>query len=985
MSFGSKSKSNEPLRKAFADSVPEAHLARTLLLGGIKPNDHRSKQSRREELLIFNSPTFMDDSPAYTFIGGASGHETEHGSINRCSRLFQQFKPLETTSGRKKSVIHFSFDADNNPTVEAFNSFGPIQAVVENGFVRRESRIRPNAIDAAVRKTPFPTQRSESRSTGPNTFPTHQSADHNQKRKCNSNTKSVIPGERFAPQLRDARSNSISRPHSETVTSDSYNFLNSALQHHEERNAQGDSKRASQVKAVGHHVLVKRFTASSKAIQPPGSRAIRSYNSFLQPVLNNTFPRTRNSSTGNISVNVNSSLSSERASARGSGTAQPPVNVNDSEPDVDFRQKLLEKFSAKAIDAAVRFTPSETSSAGQPIPDKGLLKKFSQRAISAAVNPTTFPVKTSSSSDGSTSSFEGETERGIKPQDPEEEAEITSRQSTVQGAETIDTAVDSGCNYGATNGIEAEQEPIVEVPRGDLFQRASSKVMDPAVKSIPSQVADSIHEETTSSNSDDELKPVVEPQQGLLLEKFAAKVIEAATSSSGADQHTSHPQPVERLAASINAAMKAPVPPTEGSSGSISSTADFKETSFKRNRSSKKPLLQTAAHDIKGFQKNFSPEANNAEDKRNPSSAAVESRTSRSSRSSLASEEPVVEEVHGLVKKFPPEATDSGAVHFIPWSEENLDNAESKKDTGSESTDLDADSPTPPGISERNNITPRVNVAPPKMFGPRAKKGGVLDTNEPKAVRICTLGVPGRVLYLEVYKDFVDLLVSLLTMRTGAVIKLLREVDIGLNFGGPGGGILNIYDSLSKMDETILTETKDNLLDPNHKLKLTKELRCLGSFERECCNPECPKYVSSSRVVCKNCIVTSHFSCSLCNAYFRENVHSTACYAPWRPWGIHASAAPVLNRYTVVQSIDAIVAPKSQERLASQSVESGFVKPGIPFMITDDLNIRQLTSQSIARILKTIDYENGETEELDCHELLIGKTEVPSSSISVFT
>lgn len=322
---------------------------------------------------------------------------------------------------------------------------------------------------------------------------------------------------------------------------------------------------------------------------------------------------------------------------------------------------------------------------------------------------------------------------------------------------------------------------------------------------------------------------------------------------------------------------------------------------------------------------------------------------------------------HGLLKKFSPEAIDA-AVRSKP-----LPPSPSPSPSPSDSLpELELSS-----AKDSSPLSPAM-AARRKIRGPGPKPGGVLDMDEPKGVRICVLGVGGRVLYLEAYKDFVDLLLNFLTMRTGALIKLLRQVDLPSD---EELGMLKVYDSLSKLDRALLTVDKDVLLDPVQKLNLAKELRALDSFEAECCNAECPKYMAGSRLVCRGCTLSSHFSCSICNAYFRDNVHATTCYAPWRPWSSHASAAPVLNRYTVVQSMGAVPPPPAASAAAAsprpRAARDGFVKNGVPFMITNELTLTPLTTRSIAKFLKTLNDLDGETESLDCHELMIGKTEVP--------
>ncbi|KAG6542219.1 hypothetical protein Mapa_016347 [Marchantia paleacea] len=133
--------------------------------------------------------------------------------------------------------------------------------------------------------------------------------------------------------------------------------------------------------------------------------------------------------------------------------------------------------------------------------------------------------------------------------------------------------------------------------------------------------------------------------------------------------------------------------------------------------------------------------------------------------------------------------------------------------------------------------------------------------------------------------------------------------------------------------------------------------------------------MAGSRLVCRGCTLSNHFSCSICNAYFRDNVHATTCYAPWRPWGSHVSAAPVLTRYTVVKSMGALPAAAAAS-MRTRAARDGFVKNGVPFMITNELTLTPLTTRSIAKFLKTLNDQDGETESPDCHELMIGKTEV---------
>ncbi|KAL3685169.1 hypothetical protein R1sor_003191 [Riccia sorocarpa] len=912
--------------------------------------------------------------------------------------MWQGSKAVGTTTAAKKSTLHFAFDSDNGVLV---SSTEPIQPMIEyeRGMIRRASRIHPTTIQTVVRNAPI-----ERKNIRTNTFPAKPTAT--------------------LLQSRGGRTNQRSRT-SVTPTLSPTEYFNSRTNHEK---ITGKGKRASEVQPVGQHVLLKRFTATSKAIDPLASRSTRSYKSFARPNLNNKFSRVGTSSARNVDTRLKSSrdfeyfdLNRERNTAATSGSdknrpsnvdrpeaplevenTHRPSNVDDAEnlPDLkepesvsDVQQQLLDKFSAKAIDAAIRFTPSESSSSSQPISDQRLLKKFYQRAINAAISPTPFPVASGNNAMSPDSSFQFDSNSNTKTPDPEEKisleerAEITSQQTPEKVSKSNWALNDRSSSYDTTRGSEAGLEQPAEAPT-KLLQN-SAKAMERAAKSIPfvgSQLAEISDMVTDSSNAsfEPESKPVEEPQQGFLEENSTAETFGALKSSS-----TARKAAARDLNGSSQGFRRRIPRRAEARIAEEKYTPSSAETDSTRSSSSSSSLTKEAPDlevlQFRGLLRNFSPESFDAVVQQ-PTSLSEESpnldytdskkgtRSSSSSNSSFTKEEPdqEMEKVQGFLKELSPEATDAAVQQLTSQSEQNrnLENSDSKKDLGYEANDSNADSPTPSVYLRESNT--EVNPAPSKLFGPRPKKGGVLDTNEPKLIRICALGIPGHILYLEVYKDFIDLLLNLLTMRTGAVIKLLHEVDACLDFGGYGGGILNIYDSLSRMDESILTNKKETLLNPNHKQNLTKELKCLGSFEPECCNSDCPKFVSSSRIVCKNCTIATHFTCSICNAYFRENVHSTACISPWRPWGLHASAAPVLTRYTVLQSVDAIVAPKSKKLVS----RDGFVKPGVPFMITNDLNIKQLTTQSIAKILKTVNFEEGGTEELDCHELLIGKTEV---------
>ncbi|CAM6094723.1 unnamed protein product [Calypogeia fissa] len=239
-------------------------------------------------------------------------------------------------------------------------------------------------------------------------------------------------------------------------------------------------------------------------------------------------------------------------------------------------------------------------------------------------------------------------------------------------------------------------------------------------------------------------------------------------------------------------------------------------------------------------------------------------------------------------------------------------------------------------------------------------------TKEKLKIWVVRCSRTGSIHYVEAYKDFVDVLFGFLMLRTGALIRLNREVSPAMTEAKTGsGGIYGVYDSFKRLDDSVVLVDREILLDPYERLKVSQELQALDSGDFECCNADCFKYLSGSRQICRSCTTATHFSCVTCGGYFRENAHTSLCYTPWRPWRNHMTAAPILTRYTVIQSRH----PKEDK-----PKKEGYVRSNIPFIITNELIITTLSTTSLSEVLKTCGARS--CEDLECNELSIGTQEV---------
>ncbi|CAM6094155.1 unnamed protein product [Calypogeia fissa] len=242
-------------------------------------------------------------------------------------------------------------------------------------------------------------------------------------------------------------------------------------------------------------------------------------------------------------------------------------------------------------------------------------------------------------------------------------------------------------------------------------------------------------------------------------------------------------------------------------------------------------------------------------------------------------------------------------------------------------------------------------------------------TKEKLKIWVVKCSRTGCIHYVEAYKDFVDVLFGFLMLRTGALIRLNREVSPAMKQAktgsGGSGGIYGVYDSFKRLDDSVVLVDREILLDPYERLKVSQELQALDSGDFECCNADCFKYLSGSRQICRSCTTATHFSCVTCGGYFRENAHTSLCYTPWRPWRNHMTAAPILTRYTVIQSRH----PK-----ADKPKKEGYVRSNIPFIITNELIITTLSTTSLSEVLKNCGARS--CEDLECNELSIGTQEV---------
>ncbi|KAI8532065.1 hypothetical protein RHMOL_Rhmol11G0184500 [Rhododendron molle] len=181
-----------------------------------------------------------------------------------------------------------------------------------------------------------------------------------------------------------------------------------------------------------------------------------------------------------------------------------------------------------------------------------------------------------------------------------------------------------------------------------------------------------------------------------------------------------------------------------------------------------------------------------------------------------------------------------------------------------------------------------------------------------------------RIVFVEANKDFVDVLFSFLTLPIGTIFGLTREHSLDGEFGC----LNNLYETLEKFDEDFLSsEHKGILLHP----------RCATDI-----------YCRNLKVDLVECNKSKHYACGNCNM---------VRYYPFDSCQCGNASCYEFN----------LLDPVTQ-------VGSGFIKPTLRFMITDDFQVLPMSTTAGLSLLGNFGaFDWGKTEE---RMLNIGKDEV---------
>ncbi|GLJ44596.1 hypothetical protein SUGI_0937340 [Cryptomeria japonica] len=195
------------------------------------------------------------------------------------------------------------------------------------------------------------------------------------------------------------------------------------------------------------------------------------------------------------------------------------------------------------------------------------------------------------------------------------------------------------------------------------------------------------------------------------------------------------------------------------------------------------------------------------------------------------------------------------------------------------------------------------------------------------SVRLLISKKNSKIVYAEAGKDFVDLLLSFLTMPLGSVMKLLSASGSSRKVGS----VTSLYVALEKLPAQYMNGDKSKLLDPKPVSKYSTQNLLIENL-------------SSSFYICKK----------------------------FRPYGTHSvSTIPdetcvcglALN-YPMEFSSKAC---QSNIQVTDGGSSNGYVKGTVTFMITDDLNITPSSTITCIKLLNQLNARDreGKTENKD--------------------
>ncbi|CAI5952725.1 unnamed protein product [Closterium sp. NIES-64] len=238
-----------------------------------------------------------------------------------------------------------------------------------------------------------------------------------------------------------------------------------------------------------------------------------------------------------------------------------------------------------------------------------------------------------------------------------------------------------------------------------------------------------------------------------------------------------------------------------------------------------------------------------------------------------------------------------------------------------------------------------------------------------------------KILYLEVGKDFIDLLMSLLRMPTANLLKLLMESGIRIK---GRLGILNIFSSADKLDDSYMKVDKDKILNPS-PLERSSQLCLLGRPEKRgyftCPTGACEWSVSLvSGTSCRRCAQPMSRELKLCRGGAVDSSQTLyTCRSLHRVGNVYCFHCPdcgsqMTNSLTLVGSG------------TGAQMSGGFVKEAVTFMVTDDLEFFPSSTIKSIHLLNSLgvksmsDLESFETTVTRDHALALVQAALTSTS-----
>ncbi|CAI5458975.1 unnamed protein product [Closterium sp. Yama58-4] len=238
-----------------------------------------------------------------------------------------------------------------------------------------------------------------------------------------------------------------------------------------------------------------------------------------------------------------------------------------------------------------------------------------------------------------------------------------------------------------------------------------------------------------------------------------------------------------------------------------------------------------------------------------------------------------------------------------------------------------------------------------------------------------------KILYLEAGKDFIDLLMSLLRMPTANLLKLLMESGIRIK---GRLGILNIFSSADKIDESYMKVDKDKILNPS-PLEGSSQLCLLGRPGKKgyftCGTGSCEWSVSlMSGTSCPGCEEPMSRELKLCRGGAVDSSQTLyTCGNLHRVGNVYNFRCPDCSSY--MNTVLTVVGSGGGAQMSG-----GFVKDAVTFMVTDDLEFFPSSTIKSIHLLNKLgvksmsDLESFETTVTRDHALALVQAALTSTS-----